>query len=203
MNRKTYALLGTCLAAGIGLFAYKSYLEPRPLYLKPEPAGTPVLQESSRGLDAGYAREKSSSPDGLPDLARDAASRRRARHSLSELLQAFDATPPLPPAPRASRPGYTIEESIRIADESTHDLYELFSNDCQGRCFYLYDGEGMVTKVQVNDNSPILEWYDEVSNCMQFTGEFWLYLDPEGTIKAWGVHRDSKIGATKLARPCE
>ncbi len=100
--------------------------------------------------------------------------------------------------------GYRLEESIPLGDESLERLSELFYDDCVGRCLYINDGSGMVTKVRAPKSDQPLEWYDEVSNCMRFTGEFWLYVEEEsGTIKAWGTNQGSKTGATRLALPCE
>ncbi len=144
-----------------------------------------------------------------PVLDAGASSRRDALNGLLARLYAGSSPASggegiLSPFSPSLPQGYRLEESIPLGDESLEELSELFHDDCVGRCLYINDGSGMVTKVRAPESDQPLEWYDEVSNCIRFTGEFWLYLEEEsGTIKAWGTNQGSKTGATRLALPCE
>ncbi len=207
--KKRHYTLAAGLAAGIGfLVPWKAF------YMCSRTAATdnavaPDAATDKRAIaDAGASFDR----DGTLLYHRRDSSSAAGRNtgSLNELLTRLYSCSPLCESVKKSAPsealpqGYRIEESIPLGDEPLEKLSALFYDDCVGRCLYINDGGGMVTKVRAPKSDQPLEWYDEVSNCIRFTGEFWLYLEEEsGTIKAWGTNQGSKTGATRLALPCE
>lgn len=203
MKKRHYALIAG-LTAGLGfLVPWKAF------YMCSHTTATPDAATNKRAIaDAGasfnrdgallYHGSDSGSATGRnTDLLNELLTRLYTRSSLRGSVKTGVPSEALPI-------GYRIEESIPVGDESLEKLSELFYNDCVGRCLYINDGSSIVTKVRASESDQPLEWYDDVSGCLRFTGDnLWLYVDDSGTVTAWGIGKESKQGATKYALPCE
>lgn len=111
------------------------------------------------------------------------------------------------PASDLSSEEYTVLENFPAGDASREELTDMFFDDCVGRCFYMRNDDRTITKVKVNSEEGI-RWYDEIlgdtSDCYEFRGDnFWLYIDEEGDVKAWGIGKDSKMKPEEVYSPCK
>ncbi len=109
--------------------------------------------------------------------------------------------------PQSEDRKYILFENFPTTGAAFDELTDLFYEDCAGRCFYQENSDGTITKIEVNSKEGI-KWYDEILGdelgCHEFQGgNFWLYIDDSGNIKAWGIGRESKIEASEIYRRCK
>ncbi len=207
-NKKKLRLLGLSLLFAVGGSFYQAYNYEKEdaLPLAGKISEEERLEQETSG-DGGHDQSKFTLPDaGRPWTLNQVVdySKRRAAGSSADLYPDSGSEEYAAPNHFGE---YTVQENFSARGATFDELIDLFHQDCAGRCFYQENGDGTITKITVKGEEGI-QWYDEVlgdePGCYEFQGSnFWLYLDDSGSIKEWGVGRDSKIEASEVYRRCE